>query len=233
MRTSVIVPAHNEEKYLARTLYSVVSQGFPNLEIIVIPNACTDRTADIAAQFTDDVYDTKTPGISNAKNIGYEKATGDRIIFLDADSIMCDDLIADINTELQGRFVAGKTKIDPNNPTIPSQLYHAFVRLNGYTSQALMHLTPGFNSGSGACLFAERDILDKMKKEDGYVFNPHISSMTDVDFIARVFSKGPFSFLTRNGIITSTRRYDKIGYSKQLFIDFRNFIIRDERPNIR
>ena len=75
---SVIIPAYNEEKYLETTLKSVVNQYYDNLELIVVPNGCTDKTADIAEKFTVNIYETDEKSISLAKNIGYEKALDER-----------------------------------------------------------------------------------------------------------------------------------------------------------
>ena len=45
---SVIIPAHNEEAMIERVIRSVLADGIEDLECVVVPNACTDRTAEIA-----------------------------------------------------------------------------------------------------------------------------------------------------------------------------------------
>src|SRR5438067_1818152 len=45
---SVVVPAHNEERYLGRTLAALRRQNYPLFEIIVVANGCTDRTPAVA-----------------------------------------------------------------------------------------------------------------------------------------------------------------------------------------
>ena len=48
MKFTVIVPAHNEEKNISKCLDSIYNQTFKDFECVVIADACTDRTAEIA-----------------------------------------------------------------------------------------------------------------------------------------------------------------------------------------
>ena len=84
---SIIIPAYNAEETLAATLKSCLHQTLQPLEIIVIDNGSHDATAKIAASFGDriDYLFTKNEGVSRARNIGAERATGEWLLFLDAD----------------------------------------------------------------------------------------------------------------------------------------------------
>lgn len=83
--TSVIIPAHNEERYLPHLLRSLARYGPQNAEIIVVDNGSTDRTAQIAATFNARVVACERvyPGI--ARNVGARAVGGDILVFLDAD----------------------------------------------------------------------------------------------------------------------------------------------------
>lgn len=84
---SIIIPAYNEEETLAATLQSCLHQTLQAREIIVIDNGSHDATAKIATSFGDRIhyFFTKNEGVSRARNIGAERATGEWLLFLDAD----------------------------------------------------------------------------------------------------------------------------------------------------
>jgi len=82
---SVIVPAHNSENYLDRCLQSVIDQTCTDYELIVVCDACTDRTETVARKFTDRVIVTDYGMDGLARNAGIDAAEGKWILFLDDD----------------------------------------------------------------------------------------------------------------------------------------------------
>jgi glycosyltransferase involved in cell wall biosynthesis len=86
---SVIIPAYNAEIYIARALDSVLSQSYPNIEVIVINDGSTDRTENIVKSYGSEVlYISKSnSGVSSTRNIGIKEAKGEYIAFLDCDDI--------------------------------------------------------------------------------------------------------------------------------------------------
>lgn len=91
---SVIITTKNEAKNIENCLISIQEQSHPNIEIIVIDNASTDRTKDIAKQYTDQVYD-KGPERSAQRNYGMvDIAQGEYVMFLDADMILAPEVVA-------------------------------------------------------------------------------------------------------------------------------------------
>ena len=75
---SVTINAYNAEKYIAKTIESVINQTYKNLQIIVVDDASTDATAEIVKSFDDsriELYTLEHNGhISNANNECYRKA---------------------------------------------------------------------------------------------------------------------------------------------------------------
>lgn len=92
MNISFIIPAHNEEEYLSASLRSVMEEmnGKPHkTEIIVVDNASTDRTRDIARSFPGvTVVDEPKLGLSRARQTGFLASSGEMIVQLDADTIL-------------------------------------------------------------------------------------------------------------------------------------------------
>ena len=89
---SVIVITKNEGRCIARCLESVQWAD----EIIVLDSGSTDNTAEICRQWTPHVYETDWPGYGEQKNRGIDKATGDWILFVDADEEVSEGLRREI-----------------------------------------------------------------------------------------------------------------------------------------
>lgn len=85
MMFSIIIPAHNSAKYIRKALDSVRDQSFKDYELIVVCDACTDNTKEIAQEYTTKVLEIDKHSSSAARNVGLNKALGDWILFCDAD----------------------------------------------------------------------------------------------------------------------------------------------------
>ena len=85
MKFSIIMPAHNSAGYIRKGLDSIKSQSFKDYELIVICDACTDQTKAIALEYTDKVLEINSHSSSVARNAGLDIASGEWILFCDAD----------------------------------------------------------------------------------------------------------------------------------------------------
>ena len=90
MKISVIVCAYNEEKYIGKTLESISkSAGEELLEIVVVNNASTDRTSEVANRFPKvRVVNETQKGLTKARQAGLVSAKGDILSYLDADTLV-------------------------------------------------------------------------------------------------------------------------------------------------
>lgn len=89
-KVSVIIPLYNAEKYIERTIKSVLSQTYDNLEIIIVDDESPDNSVNICEQFTDSrikIIHQKNRGLPGSRNTGIRHASGDYIAFIDADDI--------------------------------------------------------------------------------------------------------------------------------------------------
>jgi len=86
---SVIIPVYNGEKYLAEAIESVLAQTCRPIEIIVVDDGSTDRSADVARSFSEAVryYYQPNSGSGAARNTGVKTARGSLLAFLDADDL--------------------------------------------------------------------------------------------------------------------------------------------------
>lgn len=109
MKISIIIPAFNEEKLLPVTLQSIraASESFHKLgwatECIVCDNNSTDRTAELARAAGAQVVFEPVNQIARARNTGARAATGDWLVFIDADSSPTAALFADVAEQIQSR----------------------------------------------------------------------------------------------------------------------------------
>jgi glycosyltransferase involved in cell wall biosynthesis len=114
MKISVVIPAFNEEKLLEHTLRSVKTaarvfeQRGWTAELIVCDNNSTDRTAELARSEGAQVVFEPVNQISRARNTGAAAATGDWLVFVDADSCPSLELFNEVaETILQGQSLGG------------------------------------------------------------------------------------------------------------------------------
>jgi glycosyltransferase involved in cell wall biosynthesis len=118
VKISVIVPAFNEERGLAASLASIRramtaldARGWLS-ELIVCDNNSTDRTAAIAAAAGATVVFERVNQISRARNAGAARATGDWLVFVDADSHPTRELFEDLARVIEeGRCLAGGSTV--------------------------------------------------------------------------------------------------------------------------
>jgi glycosyltransferase involved in cell wall biosynthesis len=118
VKISVIVPAFNEEKLLGASLAGIqrAAAAFARLgwdfELIVCDNNSTDRTADIARAAGARVVFEPFNQIGRARNTGAAAATGDWLVFVDADSHPSAELFADVADQIvSGNCLAGGATI--------------------------------------------------------------------------------------------------------------------------
>lgn len=118
MKISIVVPAFNEEKLLGQSLGrikeaagSLVQRGW-QWELIVCDNNSTDRTADIARDAGATVVFEAINQIGRARNAGAAVATGEWLLFIDADSFPSRELFGEVIAVIeQGRALAGGSTV--------------------------------------------------------------------------------------------------------------------------
>jgi glycosyltransferase involved in cell wall biosynthesis len=87
VKVSCVIAVYNGEAHLREAVDSVLSQTYPDLELIVVDDGSTDGTAGVIAGYGDRVrvFRQENRGVSVARNLGVAAATGEMLSFLDAD----------------------------------------------------------------------------------------------------------------------------------------------------
>lgn len=88
---SLIIPAHNAEGFLAECLESILSQTYQSIEIIVVDDGSTDKTAEIAHKYQPRIryfHQNASGGPATPRNVGLAHSHGDYLCFFDSDDLM-------------------------------------------------------------------------------------------------------------------------------------------------
>jgi glycosyltransferase involved in cell wall biosynthesis len=89
-KITIVTPSYNQAKFLERTILSVLNQGYPNLEYMVIDGGSNDGSVEIIQRYAEHLsYWESTPdrGQSHAINKGFERATGDYVGWQNSDDL--------------------------------------------------------------------------------------------------------------------------------------------------
>lgn len=103
---SVVVPVYNAEKYLENCLESIINQTMRDIEIVLVNDGSTDNSGKICKQYEQNdariIYvEQKNQGVSVARNKGKDIATGEYILFIDADDEMDLTMIEKLYSDIQ------------------------------------------------------------------------------------------------------------------------------------
>ena len=106
-KISVIVPVYNVEAYLERCVGSILQQTYTHFELILINDGSTDSSGQIcdhlASQYENiKVYHIENAGVSNARNMGIQLATGSWVTFIDSDDFVTQDYLATLASAVEG-----------------------------------------------------------------------------------------------------------------------------------
>lgn len=100
---SVVVPAYNSEKYLRRTVETLLSQKHRDIEVILIDDGSTDSTFEIMKEISESdgrvrVAHVCNGGVSAARNLGISFAMGEWLMFVDSDDELEDSCVSSLLT---------------------------------------------------------------------------------------------------------------------------------------
>lgn len=106
-KISVIVPVYNVEAYLERCVESILQQTYAPFELILINDGSTDSSGQICDYLVSQyenikVYHIENAGVSNARNMGIQLATGSWVTFIDSDDFVTQDYLATLAGAVEG-----------------------------------------------------------------------------------------------------------------------------------
>ena len=181
LSVSVIIPAFNSEKTMGQTLEGLASLDYPQnkIEIIVVDDASTDKTAEIALAHGARVVQRRTKGgCASAKNSGVDHARNEIVAFIDADVLVTKNWLRELVAPFEDKTVGAsggriKNKFQKDNALEKFIEYDNYYRTRRQNAKSV----PGSNSAY------RREVFDVVGKMDAYLGE-------DPDFIYRVVSHG-------------------------------------------
>ena len=210
---SVIIPAHNEEKYILKTLQSLANQEYRHFEIIVVLSACSDRTELVVQRFIRlrpelqiSLIIEQELGVSKARNKGAKFAKGNLLFFLDADTFIDHNCLLKTNQYITSNYSIATCHSKP----IPwSIIFSLIVGLKNSAHRL------GLVKGVHGNLICWRGHFEKV---GGY--NENLVVMEHRDLIYRLLKLGRYKWIPTAFCTTSMRRWEKEGVFKMLFYWF-------------
>lgn len=214
IKVSIVIPTLQEEKYIGKIL-SEVADVSPDLEVIVVDGGSTDRTVEIARNFTGKVYVLGERGIGRARNYGAYRASGDILIFVDADVELPRGFLDKVlSTFERRRDIVGITcNIMPKNP-FPHEL--AFSKFYNLLLYIISFLKPHCQ---GKFLAVRRDAFLRVQG-----FNESLPCVEDHELAFRLSKIGKVIFLRDLTAYESMRRFRREGLLKVIKLWITNYI---------
>jgi glycosyltransferase involved in cell wall biosynthesis len=233
---SVIVCAHDEERFIAACLHSLLAQSRRPDEIIVINNASQDRTAEVARAIPDvRVIDEPRKGLVIARERGRHEAQGELLVYVDAD---CRAPIAWLAR------IANRFERKPHLLAVSGnyRFYdwdwwgRTLIRAYDFTLGPATHVLVKYVLRSGVVFYGgnfavRRDALERIGGFDTSIeFHGE-----DTNVGRRLFAVGPVELAYDCYLYTSARRYNAMGKGTVFRIYVRNFLseILRHRPKDR
>lgn len=201
---SIIIPTLNEEMTLGNSLDFIPVS--PSLEIIVVDGGSGDRTREIASIWTSHVYVTD-PGRARQMNLGAQKAQGEVLLFLHADSIF----------PAEGPDVILQVM---RNPAVIGGSFHLDINASGW-GYRLIAFGANLRTRLLKIPYGDQGIFIRKKVFDQMGGFQEIPLMEDLDLVRRMKKEGQIRILPQR-ILTSSRRWEKEGL---LYTTLRNWTL--------
>jgi glycosyltransferase involved in cell wall biosynthesis len=216
---SIIIPAYNEEKYIAKCLRSISLLKKPtDYEVIVVNNASTDRTAEIVRDVLPEAKIIEEPkkGLTRAYNRGTKEAKGDILVFVDADMILPQNHLERIIKEFERdpRLVAlSGPYIYKDNGKFCEFLFRFIFLFLAMPAEIIFNrfLNVGASLGSGNSAIKK----EAFEKVGG--FSEELFYGLEADIALRLRKIGKVRFRHYLGTESSGRRLKKEGIFRMLF----------------
>ena len=226
MDISMIIPTYQEEEYIKETLVQLakaksvgVSKGIES-EILVVDSG-HDKTLKLARPITDKLFKFRERGVSKARNFGASKASGDILLFIDADVIVPMDLLEEVVRTFKNKaIVAAISRVQPrrlrsHSLSASKRLFYLFDDI--FVKNCVKHklLLRFYNRGD--VLAVRRDSFFKTRG-----FNEKLATMEITELILKLSELGRIALLNTT-VYESVRRLKQWGVLKSYLVWWRYY----------
>ncbi len=203
---SLIVPTLNEGEFVPPLLKAIKEQTCNDFEVIVVDAKSTDNTLDIIkrAEIKQElkIITTQAKNVSISRNLGAKKATGQYLVFIDADNSLPSNFLETAKRYVEQGYHVAIPKLTPSNNK-------AFDKLLYKADNVLIHssLSTPRPFSTGSTMVVSRGYFEKVNG-----FDPDVYIAEDHDIIRRLKKVGAkIKFMNDTFVIFSTRRFDQQG----------------------
>ena len=215
MKLSIVIPAHNEERVIGAALRAIRTQRPPAHEVIVVCNGCRDATAARARAGGARVVVTGHSGVSLARNLGARHATGDTLLFVDADVRLARGLTGAIRAAASvRRATVGTVRVVPD-----CRRYALHYAVAAVMIRSLRAASNGLIFCSAPLFAAAGGFPEGVRVGEDNLFMRR----------ARRVPGTRYRFIARPPAISDTRRLRRWGSVRLLFTWLRAMVARDKR----
>jgi glycosyltransferase involved in cell wall biosynthesis len=216
MKISIIIPTHNEEKYVSKTIDCLLNLSLPK-EIIVTDDASTDKTLEVLEKYGDKIKvltcQYKHISIAANRNAGAREAGGEFFVFFDAStSIKNPD---DFFNQALSMFekdkdlvaITGKLRVYPELETFSDKIVHFFFNLIIMLKDNYL----GLGEASGKFQMIRRWAFEKVGG-----FSEHLITREDSNMFQKLSKIGKIRYVGSLEIFHTSRRSHILGWPKLL-----------------
>ena len=231
---SIIVPIYNTGKYLENCIYSILSQDYPNIEIILVDDGSTDDdTIQLSCQLAEGhknvfLYNKSNGGSASARNYGVKVAHGKYVGFVDSDDMIEPTMFSTLYNaiEINGVKVSICGISTEKNGMV--ELDYGKLQSGIYDNHELMHnFLLGFWHSACTCLY-DKSLVNGIMFPEGevnedYIFNYHVfKNLEKVSFVKTPF----YHYIRREGSNTGSPQtlkfLDWINHTRFVLDDLKN-----------
>ena len=221
MKFSVIIPVYNKERYIRKTIQSVLKQTFRDYEIIVVDDGSRDDSFKIVKSMQEDsivLIQQENRGVATARNTGIESARGEYIAFLDADDYWHPNYL-EVIADLITRFPQSDIFVSSYRIMLKDNRYRLSSQLSGQPALLPSYWETFRNAYD--TVWTSAAVLRRSAAIEAGMFTVGQSIGEDLDLWARVARKNPVVAYSPVYCVDYTRNADqnartlvKIAYPK-------------------
>lgn len=196
-KISIILPCYNAEKHIERCINSVLNQTYRNIELIIIDDGSKDTTLEILNKFKGanarvKIISKENTGVSDSRNIGIEKSTGDYIMFIDSDDFYEPNTVEILYKAImqsKASIVRGSCQRCKKNEKIKEH------EISKFNSQNINKIVEGILNGDISCYVWLLIIKKEILKQYNIKFDKKLKIMEDTLFYIKLLEKERIYFL--------------------------------------
>lgn len=230
---SIVVPVYNKEKFVGKTLKSVLAQSFTDFEIIIINDGSTDESEYKIQEFKDNriqYFSKKNEGVAATRNFGIEKSNAQYICFLDSDDYWYPCFLETIHrftSELpEQKVFAAAIEIETKNNCVKAQY--------SIPKKSDFEIVNFFEASQKECvLWTSSVCIEKSVFEKVGTFDTKIKCGEDTELWIRIGLEFPIVFIRK---IIARYVYDDSSISRNLKYYFEPYTFQkyalEEKKNL-